>query len=123
VSVKDQPSTTTTVREGVRALVRANRRPVVFTMISILCLTLHFVLLRVMAHGHIAHVLLGSGNAPPPTGAAILAIGLVIVRFVSVMLVPGLLLAAAAEILAYLLVGPKRAGDPDDPAIDSATER
>jgi hypothetical protein len=38
----------------------------------------------------------------------------VVVRFMSVMLVPGLLLASAAEIVAYLLVGPKRAADPDE---------
>ena len=30
-----------------------------------------------MAHGHVAHVLLGSGNAAPPLGAAALAVSLV----------------------------------------------
>ena len=31
---------------------------------------LHVFLVRAMAHGHVAHVLLGSGNAAPPLGAA-----------------------------------------------------
>ena len=83
--------------------------------ISFVCLAIHYVLVRVMAHGHVAHVLLSSGNGPPPADAAALALGLVIGRFVLVMLVPGLLLAAAAELAAYLLVGPTRAEDVDDP--------
>ncbi len=95
-------------RERLREIVRANRRPVVLATISLVLLVAHHVLVRAMAHGHVAHVLLGAGNAPPPTDAAVLAIALVLVRFVSVVLVPGLLLAAAAELLAYLLVGPKR---------------
>jgi hypothetical protein len=98
----------------IRALLGANRRPAVFTVVSLVCLAIHWVLVRAMAHGHVAHVLLGSGNAPPPAGAAALAISLVVVRFVAVMLVPGLLLAAAAEIIAYLLVGPPRASTLDD---------
>ncbi|MBX3213857.1 MAG: hypothetical protein KF850_17595 [Labilithrix sp.] len=102
------------------ALLRANRRPVVLTALSFGVLVLHHVLLRAMAHGHVAHVLLGAGNGPPPAGAAALAIALVVARFVLVMLVPGFLLAAAAEIAAYLLVGPRRAGDPDDEADDLA---
>jgi len=99
---------------SVRALLAANRRPVVLTASSVVFLAAHHVLVRAMAHGHVAHVLLGAGNGPPPTGAAALAIALVVVRFVAVMLVPGLLLAAGAEIVAYLLVGPKRAAELDD---------
>jgi hypothetical protein len=66
-----------------------------------------------MAHGHIAHTLLVAGNSHASEGAVAVALGLVIVRFVSVILVPGLLLAAAAEVIAYLLVGPKRTTDDD----------
>jgi hypothetical protein len=99
----------------VKALIRANRRPVVLAVVSFACLAIHHGLLRAMAHGHVAHVLLGAGNGPPPTGAAALAIALVVARFVTVMLVPGFLLAAAAEIVAYLLVGPKGASEADDP--------
>lgn len=99
---------------SLRALLDANRRPVVLTVLSVVFLIAHHVLVRAMAHGHVAHALLGAGNAPPPAGAATLAIALVAVRLVTVMLVPGFLLAAAAEIVAYLLVGPKRAADLDD---------
>ncbi|MDF2695621.1 MAG: hypothetical protein K0S65_4004 [Labilithrix sp.] len=105
---------------GVRGFLRANRRPVVLTVIAVACLALHHVLLRAMAHGHIAHVLLGAGNAPPPAGAAAIALALVVARFVVVMLVPGLLLAAAAEVVAYLLVGPPHTTP--DPASDPAAE-
>jgi hypothetical protein len=103
-----------------RALIRANRRPVVFTLVAFGCLALHHVLLRAMAHGHVAHVLLGAGNAPPPASAAAVAIALVLARFVVVMLVPGLLLAAAAEVVAYLLVGPPgvTGGDPAEEPLD-----
>lgn len=90
------------------------RRPVVLLAISLTCLALHHVLLRAMAHGHVAHALLGAGNAPPKTGPAFVAIALVVVRFVSVIIVPGLLLAVAAEVVAYLLVGPKRTIDEDE---------
>jgi hypothetical protein len=84
-------------------------------VISFVLLAAHQVLIRAMAHGHVAHVLLGSGNAAPPAGPAMLAIGLVVVRFASVVIVPGLLLAAFAEIAAHLLVGPKQ---PEDVAAD-----
>jgi hypothetical protein len=67
-----------------------------------------------MAHGHVAHVLLGAGNAPPPASAAAVAIALVVIRFLTVIVVPGLLLAATAEVVAYLLVGPSRESS-DDP--------
>lgn len=104
-----------TFREKLREL----RRPVILATISIVCLVTHYFLLRTMAHHHIAHVLLGAGNAPPPLGAAVLAIALVIVRFISVILVPGLMLAAAAEVIAYLLVGPKRVAEEEE-ALDLA---
>jgi hypothetical protein len=86
----------------------------VLLTVSLACLALQHVLLRSMAHGHIAHVLLGVGNAPPNARAAALAISLLGVRFVSYVIVPGLLLAVAAELVAYALVGPKRAEEDDD---------
>lgn len=101
------------VRIVKRALV-ANKRPLAFLAISFACLVLHHVLLRAMAHGHVAHVLLGAGNTPPPASAAAVAIALLVVRFLTVIVVPGLLLAAAAEVAAYLLVGPSRDAS-DDP--------
>ena len=113
---------TSTSTSAIRTLLAANRRPVVLTVLSVVLLAAHHVLVRAMAHGHVAHVLLGAGNAPPPAGAAALAMGLVLVRLVAVMLVPGFVLAAAAEIVAYLLVGPKRAADLDDETADPAAE-
>ncbi len=109
-------------RAALRALLAANRRPVVLAGISAFFLFAHHVLVRAMAHGHVAHVLLGAGNAPPPRGAAALALALVVVRLVTVMLVPGFLLAAAAEIVAYALVGPKRAAELDDETGDPAAD-
>jgi len=99
---------------NVRTLLAANRRPVVLAALSFVLLAVHHVLVRATAHGHVAHALLGAGNAPPPAGATTLAIGLVVVRLVTVLLVPGFLLAAAAELVAYFLVGPKRGDDLDD---------
>ena len=66
-------------------------------------LLLHVVLVRAMAQGHVAHVLLGSGNAAPPLGAALLAISLVLVRLAAVVLVPGALLAALVSLVAQRL--------------------
>jgi hypothetical protein len=92
----------------VKLLLHELRRPLVLFAISMTCLALHHHLLRSMAHGHVAHVLLGTGHNAPPAGPATLAIALVVVRFISYLFVPGLMLAAAAEVVAYLLVGPKR---------------
>lgn len=86
------------------------RTAIVVAVVSLLLLAIHLVLVRSMAHGHVAHVLLGSGNAAPPFGAAVLAISLVVVRVAAVVLVPGLLLAALASIVAHALVGPPRGG-------------
>lgn len=97
-----------------RAVLRANRRPVILAAISLVCLLIHHVVVRIMAHGHVAHLLLSAGTATPPPRAAAVALTLVIGRFVSVLLVPGLLLAATAELAAYLLVGPTRAEDDED---------
>jgi hypothetical protein len=89
-------------------------RPIVLLAISAICLAAQHVLLREMAYGHVAHVLLGAGHTTPPAKAAAVALALVIARVASYVLVPGLVLAAAAEIAAWLLVGPHRPTDDDD---------
>lgn len=99
---------------------RANRRPVALASVAFVALGLHHVLLRAMAHGHTAHVLLAAGSTVPPAGASTLAAALVLTRFVTVMLAPGLLLAAAAEIVAYLLVGPRGTADDAFDPLDDA---
>ena len=86
------------------------RRALVTLALSLITLVLHVVLVRVMAHGHVAHVLHGSGNAAPPLGAAVLAISLVLVRLGAVVLAPGLLLASLVSLAAHVLVGPPRGG-------------
>lgn len=89
-------------------LLRANRRPVFLAALSAALLVSYLVLVRVMAHGQIAHVLLGGGAS---TSDVALAVTLVVVRFVTVVLVPGLVLASFAELAAYVLVGPRRETD------------
>jgi hypothetical protein len=84
------------------------RRALVVAALSVVVLVIHLVLVRAMAHGHVAHVLLGAGNAAPPLGAAALAVSLVVVRLVALVLAPGLLLASVASLLAHVLVGPPR---------------
>ena len=84
------------------------KRPIVLVLFSVILIVAHAVLVRAMAHGHVAHVLLGSGNASPPIGAALLAIALVLVRLITILGVPGLLFAAVADVLAYVLVGPPK---------------
>ena len=78
------------------------RRATVVALLALVTLGLHLVLVRAMAHGHVAHVLLGSGNAAPPLGAALLAVTLVVVRLGAVVVAPGALLAAAASLLAHV---------------------
>jgi hypothetical protein len=86
------------------------RRAIVVAALAFVTLALHVVLVRAMAHGHVAHVLLGSGNSSPPIGPAALAISLVVVRVCAVVVSPGALLAAAASLLAHAIVGPPRGG-------------
>jgi hypothetical protein len=69
---------------------------------SIVIVALDFVLVRIMAHGHVAHALLAGG---PSLSAALLAAALVIVRFVAVVIVPGLLATAATLATAHYFVG------------------
>jgi hypothetical protein len=78
-----------------------------------LVLVAHEVLVRAMAHGHVAHVLLGAGNTDPPIGAAILAVLLVVTRLSAIVLVPGAILAALASLFAHVVVGPHGAADDD----------
>jgi hypothetical protein len=86
-------------------------RPIALSAISAVCLALQHILLRTLAYGHTAHVLLGAGHATPPARAAAMAGALVVARLVSYLLVPGLMLAAAAELAAWILVGPHRPED------------
>ena len=79
------------------------RRAVLTIVTALATLLGHLLLVRAMAHGHVAHVLLGAGNATPPLGAALLAVALVLVRLAAVVLVPGLLLASVVSLLAHWL--------------------
>lgn len=93
------------------------RRSVVVLVSSGALALVHLVLVRAMAEGHVAHVLLGAGNGVPPIGAALLAVLLVVVRFLTVVVVPGAALAAVASILAHHFVGPmKGAAQGEGPA-------
>ena len=69
---------------------------------SFAIVVLHALLVRFMAHGHVAHSLLAAG---PTLGDAILAAALVVVRFAAVVLVPGALAMAAVLAAAHYLVG------------------
>jgi hypothetical protein len=97
----------------VRTALTELRRPFVLTAISLVLLGTHHHLHRTMAHGQGAHVLLGASEATP-TAVAFLA-----VRLVTYVLVPGLMLAAAAEVIAYLLVGPRAPAGRGEPDHDS----
>ena len=70
-----------------------------------MCLVAHRILLAKLAHGSDAHVFLTHAGTSSMTA---LVLAFVAARFVAYLLVPGLLLAAAAEIVAYVLVGPRR---------------
>ena len=82
------------------------RRSLVVLASSAAMALVHVVLVRAMAEGHVAHVLLGAGNGPPPVGAALLAVLLVVVRFLTIVVAPGAALAAIASIAAHRFVGP-----------------
>jgi hypothetical protein len=90
------------------------RRALIVGVLALLAIGAHEVLLRAMAHGHVAHVLLGSSNAMPPLGATVLAASLVVVRFVAVVVAPGALLASVASLIAHALVGPPRGKSPSE---------
>lgn len=84
----------------------SRRRAISVALVALATIALEILLVRVMAHGHVAHVLLGSGNSAPPLGAALLAVSLVVVRFAAVVIAPGALLAALASVVAHVVVGP-----------------
>jgi len=88
----------------------SRRRAVIVGMLALLTLLLQVVLVRAMAHGHVAHVLLGSGNSAPPLDAAFLAISLVVTRFLALVVAPGVLLASLVSIIAHAAVGPSSSG-------------
>lgn len=85
----------------------SRRRAIVVAALALGVVLLHLVLVRLMAHGHVAHVLLGAGNSVPPIGAAGLAIGLVMARFAAIVIAPGALMASGVSLLAHAVVGPK----------------
>jgi hypothetical protein len=76
----------------------SRRRAICLGALALFSLLATPLLVRAMAHGHVAHVLLGSGNAAPPLFAMLLAVTLVVVRFVAVVLAPGTLLAVAVSV-------------------------
>ena len=63
----------------------------------VLALALHEVLLRVLAHGHVAHVLLGAGSGMPPALAAAAAVAFMVLRFGVIVVLPGALGFVAAR--------------------------
>ncbi|MDB4938369.1 MAG: hypothetical protein JWP87_5341 [Labilithrix sp.] len=93
------------------------RRATTVAVLAIAVCIAHVLLVRAMAHGHVAHVLLGSGNTRPPIGAALLAISLVVVRVVAVVIAPGALLASLVSFVAHVLVGPPRSGGQREGAV------
>jgi hypothetical protein len=75
---------------------------------SLVIVLLDFVLVRFMAHGHVAHALLAGGptlSAAYSPSSWLLAAALVIVRFVAVVIVPGFLATAATLASAHYFVG------------------
>ena len=89
------------------------RRTVIVAALSLAAMALHPVLLRAMAHGHVAHVLLGAGNSAPPLPAAALAVSLVLARTLAILLAPGALLACAVSLAAGALAR-RRAGEEEE---------
>jgi len=83
----------------------------VLVAVALVAFAAEHVLLRTMVHGHIAHVLLASGGSARDQA---LAVALLAARIVKYLLGPGLVLAAAAEAVAYVLVGPKRTAGPEE---------
>lgn len=80
---------------------------------SIALVVLHTVLVRVMAHGHVAHSLLAGGpslGAGGSSGSWLLAAALVVIRLVAVVVVPGLLATATVLAAAHYLVGSRSTG-------------
>jgi hypothetical protein len=91
----------------IRERLASIRRPLILLAVAAAFLVAHAVLHRSVARGDAASVLLASAGTQGAS-SALLVVAFLVVRFISIVIVPGLLLAAAAEIVAYLLVGPKR---------------
>jgi hypothetical protein len=87
-------------------------------MCSMCVLVLQELLVRAMAHSHVAHSLLASG---PSLGAALLAAALVVVRLGAVVLVPGAIATAVVLAVAHYLVGSKSTGISDGGAEGTGT--
>jgi hypothetical protein len=85
----------------------SRRRAVAVLGLVVVTLLAHEALVRAMAHGHVAHVLLGAGNTSPPLGAAAMAVSLVVVRLLAIVVAPGAVLAALVSLLAHRLAGPR----------------
>jgi hypothetical protein len=87
----------------------SRRHALVVLGLVLVALLAHEALVRAMAHGHVAHVLLGSGNASPPLGAAAMAVSLVAVRLLAIVVAPGAVLAALVSLVAHRVAGPRAA--------------
>jgi hypothetical protein len=61
----------------------------------------HAVVVRAAAEGEVAHALLGAGNAPPPLGAAAIAVSVVVLRLLAIVVVPGAIAALVARLAAH----------------------
>lgn len=68
-----------------------SRRYAWFGAAVVALVVLHEVLLRVLAREHVAHALLGAGNAMPPVVAGLLGAGFLVLRFVVIVVLPGAL--------------------------------
>lgn len=79
----------------------SRRRALMGLALVVAVLLCHELLLRISAHGHVAHVLLAACNGPPPVGAAMIAMALVVVRFLAVVVAPGAALACVASLAAH----------------------
>jgi len=91
---------------------------------SIAILVLHEVLLRAMANGHVAHSLLASApslGAALSSGSGLLAAALVVVRFVAVVIVPGMIGTAAVLALAHYFASSSSTGISDADEVAEGT--
>jgi hypothetical protein len=89
------------------------RRALAALFASLAALATHALLVPVTAERHVAHALLAAGNGPPPVGAALVALALVVVRLLALLVVPGALLAALTSLTAHVALGPPSAHPPE----------
>lgn len=69
-------------------------------VVSAVLLVVHPLLVRAMAHGHVAHALLGAGHRMPPASSVLLVVALLVARLLAIVVVPGLVLAAVTSLVA-----------------------